>query len=68
MSTRANAKEKGRFKAYFKGVRSELRKVNWPNKQELINHTGIVILISIIVALIVWALDLIIHQVLSFII
>ena len=68
MSTRVNAKEKGKLKAYLKGVRAELRKVNWPNKKELGNHTGIVILISIIVALLVWALDLIIHQVLSYVI
>ena len=29
--------------SYFKGVWSELKKVSWPTRQEVINHTAIVI-------------------------
>jgi len=29
--------------SYFKGVVSELKKVSWPTRQEVINHTAIVI-------------------------
>lgn len=29
--------------SYFKGVWSELKKVTWPTRQEVINHTAIVI-------------------------
>ncbi|NLY67246.1 MAG: preprotein translocase subunit SecE [Tissierellia bacterium] len=65
MSAQTSASKRGRLKSYFKGVRSEMRKVIWPNRKVLANHTGIVIIISIIVALIVWALDLGIHRVLS---
>ncbi|MCF6463381.1 preprotein translocase subunit SecE [Clostridium sp. Cult1] len=59
---------KGKISTYFKGVKAEMRKVMWPNKKELINYTGVVILISVIVGLVVWVLDLGIHRILSLII
>lgn len=68
MSTQTSTKNRGKLRTYFKGVRSELKKVIWPSKKELTNYTIVVIVISIAVALLVWALDLIIHQILSFII
>ena len=67
----ANAKNVGtkdKMSTYFRGVRSELRKVVWPNKKELVNYTGVVISISVLVATIVYILDLIIGGILSFII
>lgn len=67
MSAQTNA-QKGKISAYFKGVKAEIRKVVWPSKKELINYTGVVILISIIVGLVVWVLDLGIHRLLSLII
>ncbi|NLX61830.1 MAG: preprotein translocase subunit SecE [Tissierellia bacterium] len=65
MSAQTSASKKGKLKTYLRGVRSEMKKVVWPNRKTLVNHTGIVIIISIIVALIVWALDLGIHRILS---
>lgn len=59
---------KDKLTTYSKGVRAELRKVIWPSKKELMNYTGVVILISILVAVIVYVLDLGIHGVLSLII
>ena len=42
----SNREEKEKFlskvKNYFKGVRSELKKVNWPTKKELTNYTIVV--------------------------
>jgi preprotein translocase subunit SecE len=60
--------KKAKVATYFKGVKSEIKKVIWPSKKELINYTGIVIMVSAIVAVIVWVLDLIIHGGLQFII
>ncbi|MBU5425637.1 preprotein translocase subunit SecE [Tissierella pigra] len=60
--------KKTKMSTYFRGVKSEMKKVIWPSKKELINYTGIVIMISVIVAIIVWVLDLIIHGGLQFII
>jgi preprotein translocase subunit SecE len=67
MSAQTGA-QKGKVSAYFKGVKAEMKKVNWPTKKELTNYTGVVVLISVIVGLVVWVLDLGIHRVLSLII
>lgn len=50
---------------YFKGVKSEMKKVAWPSKKELINYTGVVIGISAVVSIVVYLLDLGIHGVLK---
>jgi preprotein translocase subunit SecE len=67
MSAQTGAK-KGKVNTYFKGVKAEMKKVIWPTKKELVNYTGVVILISLIVGVVVWILDLGIHRVLSLII
>lgn len=64
MAAQTEAK-KGKMSTYFKGVKSEMKKVIWPNKKELLNYTGVVILISGIVSLIVYLLDIGIHRVLA---
>ncbi|TJX12911.1 preprotein translocase subunit SecE [Tissierella creatinini] len=53
---------------YIRGVKAELKKVIWPSKKDLINYTGVVILLSTIIALIVYVIDLGINQILSLII
>ncbi|NLL81174.1 MAG: preprotein translocase subunit SecE [Tissierellia bacterium] len=53
---------------YFKGVRSEMKKVIWPTKKELFNYTGVVILLSLFVAIIVYLIDIIIGGIISFLI
>ena len=67
MSSQTSA-GKGKLKTYFRGVRAETKKIIWPNRKELINYTGVVIMISLIVGLVVWVLDLGIHRILSLII
>ena len=67
MSAKTGAK-KGRVSTYFKGVKAEMKKVIWPTRKELINYTGVVVLISTMVGLVVWVLDLGIHRILSLII
>ncbi len=64
MAAQASGK-KGKMSTYFKGVRSEMRKVIWPSKKELINYTGVVILISAIISIIVYLLDIGLHEVLK---
>lgn len=60
--------KKAKMSTYFRGVRAEMKKVIWPSRKELINYTGVVIMISALVAIIVWVLDLVIHGGLRFII
>ncbi len=59
---------KDKMSTYFRGVRSELKKVIWPDRKELTNYTGVVIFISVLVAVIVYILDLVLGGVLSIII
>lgn len=47
-----------RVKTYLKGVRSELRKVTWPTKKELINYTMIVIVLTLILSTFIGLFDL----------
>jgi preprotein translocase subunit SecE len=67
VSTQTSA-NKGKMSTYFKGVKAETKKVIWPSKKELVNYTGVVILMCVIVGLIVWVLDLGITRLLSLII
>lgn len=43
---------------YFKGAKEELSKVVWPSKQVTINHTIVVIGVSLLIALFLGAIDL----------
>jgi preprotein translocase subunit SecE len=53
---------------YFAGVWIELKKVNWPTKQEVINHTLIVIVSATVATLITAALDLGLTSLVQFIV
>jgi preprotein translocase subunit SecE len=52
---------------YIKKVYLEMRKVTWPTRNELVNSTIVVIVISAIVAAIVFVLDTIFTTVLGII-
>jgi len=50
--------EKGRStKNFLQQTQIEVRKVVWPTRQETVQMTGIVILMVVLVALIIWMLD-----------
>ncbi len=57
----------GKAKNFVKGVRSEIRKVNWPNKSELTNHTFVVLSICAVVGILIWVFDTGIHSLFSLI-
>jgi preprotein translocase subunit SecE len=50
---------------YLKDVQSEMMKVSWPNRNELTGATLLVIILSIAVALFVYACDKLIFKILS---
>lgn len=70
MSNRENEKPKitTRASSYFKGVKSELRKVNWPTKKELTNYTVVVLATTFAMTLVIWGLDLIFQNLVSLIV
>jgi preprotein translocase subunit SecE len=42
---------------FFKDVKSELKKVIWPNRQQLTNNTITVLLACLVVGIIIWIAD-----------
>lgn len=46
---------------FFRGVKSEYKKIIWPDAKTLLNYTAVVIVVSLIVSLIVVGLDKVFH-------
>lgn len=53
---------------FFKEVRSELRKVSWPNRKTLVSYSSVVVASVAVVSFIVWAFDTTFVQIFKFII
>jgi len=53
---------------YLKGSKEELSKVVWPSREVIINHTGVVIAISLAVAVFLGFVDFLLSKILAFII
>ena len=51
-------KENKKNKHYFKDMKAELKKVVWPTPKQLVNNTVAVIAFTLIIALIVFVLDI----------
>jgi len=49
----------GKVGNFFSESKQELAKVNWPNRQELTDSTVLVIVVTVIVALFIFAMDLV---------
>lgn len=63
--------KKGFFRSiagFFKSVWYELKKVTWPTKSELLQHTSVVLGIVLIMTVLVWIIDFGISGILSLII
>jgi preprotein translocase subunit SecE len=43
--------------AFAKESRTEVRKVVWPTRQEAIQTTGIVLVVTLLMSLLLWGLD-----------
>ena len=56
-STNKNPKEKRSRLDYFRGVRTEMKKVIWPTKAELGSYTALVLAACTFFALLFWAVD-----------
>ncbi|MCK9223144.1 MAG: preprotein translocase subunit SecE [Limnochordia bacterium] len=53
-----------RVKRFFREVRAEMRKVVWPDRQELMTYTGVVIVTVVIAAAFIGLADLVVAQIL----
>ena len=59
MAEAAKTKKSGnRITRFFKEVKSELKKVTWPSKKQVIRSTIVVIAAVLIIGVVIWALDI----------
>lgn len=62
-------RKNSKVKAFFRGVWSELKKVHWPTKKQLVTYTGVVIVAVLVMAIAIsvfdWAISSVIELLLS---
>jgi len=56
------------FKKFIKGAWSELKKVHWPNRRELVTFTSVVLVAVAFVAVLIFAVDSVLSKILEVII
>ena len=66
-TTTQNTVPGGALGNYLVEVRKEMRKVNWPKRQELINNTALTLVASLILSLFIFGADQLISRVLTLI-
>ena len=49
----------------FRETRAEVKKVSWPNRKELIQHTEVVVTSIILVGAVLWVVDLAFGEILN---
>jgi preprotein translocase subunit SecE len=52
---------------YLVEVRKEMRKVNWPKRQELINNTALTLVATLVLSLMIFGADQLISRLLTLI-
>jgi preprotein translocase subunit SecE len=52
-----------RTREYLKDVRAEFDKVSWPNWEELKGQTIVVLVVSLILSLFIYAVDQVLNQI-----
>ena len=50
-------KKRGKFGDYYKGVKTEMKKVVWPTRQTVLKNTGTVLLCSLLIGVCIWVFD-----------
>lgn len=58
-ATAQKKKSGNKIVRFFKELKSEMKKVVWPSKKQVIKNTLIVIASVIIIGIVIWALDMI---------
>ncbi len=51
------------FTRFFREVRSELKKVIWPNREQLTNNTVTVLMACLLIGAIIWIFDFLLLKV-----
>ena len=59
MANENKEKKTSRFGQFFKEVSGEVKKLSWPTKKELVSYTLTVIAFILLMAVVIYALDLV---------
>ena len=66
-STTPKVEERESLTKYFRGVKREFKRVVWPTKKQLFQYSLIVILVSIVTALFIYAVDFVFSHIMGLI-
>lgn len=59
--TANTTQEKAPKKSWFKGLKSEFKKIVWPDKESLVKESAAVIVITVILGLVIALLDMVVE-------
>jgi preprotein translocase subunit SecE len=48
---------------FLREVRSELRKVNWPSREQIVSYTVVVLVLTLVLTSFVWGADEVIRRI-----
>ncbi len=57
MKSQGEAKRRIPGTAFFQSIVSELKKVAWPSRQEATRITGIVLVVTVAISMVLWGID-----------
>ena len=67
-STNEKAVKASKKKSWFKGMKSEFKKISWPSKETVFKESTAVILITVVLGLIISVIDTVLEYGINFII
>ncbi len=56
---------KDKIVTFFSDVQKEMEKVTWPSREELLESTRIVVVVSLLIAIFAWAVDMAVSEALK---
>jgi preprotein translocase subunit SecE len=68
ITTANTTQEKAPKKSWFKGLKSEFKKIVWPDKETVVKESAAVIVITVILGLVIAVVDMAIENGLRFLI
>lgn len=54
---KTDKKKKGGVKKYFRDLKSEIKKVVWPTRSKVINNTGVVLAVIVVMGVFLFGVD-----------
>ncbi|MEG0873667.1 MAG: preprotein translocase subunit SecE [Clostridia bacterium] len=60
MAKNDKSKKEAKSNGFFKGVKTELKKVVWPTRKQLIKNTALVLILVVAFAVIILSFDMIV--------